>query len=86
MTVYEVFNSEPESIIDLKQKTEGFIAKGLSLYRIAEFDEAAAHFQSALSVYPQDRVPAKYARLCEKAKARKVNPATWKGVIQVAHK
>ncbi len=54
VTVYEVFEGDPEGIAQLKEQTKPEFECGLQLYYGKKFSEASVHFNQVLEKHPED--------------------------------
>ncbi len=79
VAIYEIFNGDPEFIIDLKLKTAATFEDGLKHYLAKEFAEAIYCFKQVLNTHEADKT----ARLYLDNSARYVSrgtPENWTGV------
>jgi two-component system sensor histidine kinase ChiS len=53
--VYEVFDGNPQEIIQLKVKTESYFEEGLQLYFLKKFADGAVFFKKVVDQNPNDR-------------------------------
>ncbi len=66
--IYEICDSDPPNIIDLKKKTLAFLQDGLIHYSSKEFSLAKQCFKQMLKVYADDKVAQFYLKCCEQGK------------------
>lgn len=67
VTLYEVFDTEPDNIKALKEKTQEDLEHGMQLFQNENFSKAQAYFETVLAVYPDDQVAAVYLEHCRQA-------------------
>ena len=60
MTIFEIFNSDAESIQEQKQQILGAFHEGLLNFYGRQWQEAISLFEKCLQIYPQDRVSRMY--------------------------
>lgn len=77
--LYDVFEGEPEKIVELKQRTRADYERGLKLYMAGKFAEAKACFESVLQVNPDDKTAALYLEHSTAMLGREA-PEGWEGV------
>lgn len=85
IVLYEVYDTDPEEIAALKEKSSPYISGGVSLFRDKQFEEARKLFREALLIYQADSVARVYYKLSEKFMNTSV-PENWKGAIEVFRK
>lgn len=85
IVLYEIYNTDLPEIIELKNKTAPLIARGISLFRERQFEEARKQFREALRSYELDSVARLYYKLSTKFMATPV-PDNWQGAIEVLRK
>lgn len=85
ISLYEVFDADPEEIAEFKSRTSAFISVGIAHFREKEFAEARKLFREVLLVYPADSVAKVYYKLCTKFLSGPV-PENWTGAIEVLRK
>lgn len=79
VTVFEIFDGDPEAVAQLKKDTkEGFEA-GLGLYYERKFAEASVRFNQVLEENPEDKAALIYLKRCASYMVQGV-PADWTGV------
>jgi class 3 adenylate cyclase len=85
VTIYEVFDWEPEEVREMKKTYESELLMGISFYKIREFGEAKNYFEMCQARNRQDPVVNVYLQRCEKYM---VNPPDedWNGAIQLDKK
>ena len=80
--IYEVYETDEEKIVELKDRTKSLIARGLLSYKMRNFDESLNFFKQARDVFPDDRVAQIYIQRCNKY-ILKPPPPDWKGVDRI---
>jgi two-component system sensor histidine kinase ChiS len=60
--VYEVFDGDPDSVIQLKLKTENDFKKGMELYLKKDFARACVQFNNVLEINPDDKAADHFLR------------------------
>ncbi len=71
LSVFEVFDSDPDEIVALKLETRIDFEKGLSLYYDWQFAEAQVYFEQVLQYFPQDKATQFYLQqMAEMMEAR----------------
>ena len=83
--IYDVFNSNPEDIRDLKQQTLPSYNEGLLNYHSRNWEEALKLFNKCLKVYPGDTVSKIYVERCTQFK-NDPPPLGWDGVSRLKQK
>lgn len=80
--IYEIYNSDNESIQELKSRTAPFILKGLKHRKKREWDKALCCFQEALDLFPEDLAIKQHLEYCLMLKD---NPPSfeWDGAINL---
>ena len=84
-SVYEIYDSEPQTTIKLKNATQETLDQGISAYYKRQFKTATEHFQQAISNYPNDRISQIYLELAEIYKQNGV-PDGWNGEVEMTEK
>jgi len=79
VTVYEVFEGDPEGIAGLKDQTKPEFQSGLQLYYCKKFSEASVHFSQVLEQNPADLAARIYLKRCANYMVNGVSP-DWTGV------
>ncbi len=79
VTVYEVFEADPETIAGLKEETKPAFESGLQLYYGKKFSEASVHFNQVLEKNPGDLAARIYLKRCANYMVNGV-PPDWTGV------
>ncbi len=79
VTVYEVFEGDPEGIVGLKEQTKPEFESGLQLYYGKKFSEASVHFNQVLEKNPADLAARIYLKRCANYMVNGV-PPDWTGV------
>jgi class 3 adenylate cyclase len=62
VSVFEIFDGDPEEVVELKLKTRPNFEKGLLHYHNHEFREAISYFNNVLELNPQDKAAQVYLR------------------------
>ncbi len=75
VSVFEIFDGEPDAVIELKNKTRQTLAQGLDLYYRGEFPESTVSFDSVLQQNPGDRIAQLHLR--RSANAMRQLSADW---------
>ena len=65
VSVFEVYDAEPATIVELKNKTKTAFETSLLLYSQKKFAQANEIFQEILQINPQDRATKMYIERCE---------------------
>ena len=65
VSVFEVYDAEPATIVELKNKTKTAFETSLLLYSQKKFTQANRIFQEILQINPQDRAAKLYVERCE---------------------
>jgi DNA-binding response OmpR family regulator len=79
ITVYEVFEGDPEGIAGSKEQTKPAFESGLQLYYEKKFAEASVHFNQVLEKSPSDLAARIYLKRCANYMINGVSP-DWTGV------
>ncbi|MDM8559693.1 cache domain-containing protein [Candidatus Parabeggiatoa sp. HSG14] len=79
VTVYEVFDGDMPSVIELKKNTMIYLENGLSHYCRKEFVQAKQCFKKMLHIYPEDKAAQIYLNRCEHFQKVGV-PEDWEGI------
>jgi CheY-like chemotaxis protein len=79
VTVYEVFEGDPEAIAQLKEQTKPSFESGLRLYYAKKFSEASVHFSQVLEKHAGDLAARIYLKRCANYMVNGV-PSDWTGV------
>jgi two-component system sensor histidine kinase ChiS len=85
VTVYEVFEGDPEAIAALKEQTKSEFENGLELYYGKKFSEASVHFNQVLEKHPADLAARIYLKRCANYMVNGV-PPEWTGVETLLEK
>jgi DNA-binding response OmpR family regulator len=85
VTVYEVFEGDPEGIAGLKEQTKPEFESGLELYYGKRFSEASVHFSQVLEKNPADLAARIYLKRCANYMVNGV-PPDWTGVETLLEK
>lgn len=79
ITLYEVFNGDPEALQELKLQTLELFEQGVAYYREKKFSTALLLFEKILHIYPDDKAAQIYAQRCAHLKQHGV-ARDWQGV------
>ena len=79
VSVHEVFDGDPPSVIDLKEQTKVNFEQGLCLYYDRKFSEASVKFNQVLEKHPEDRAARIYLKRSANYMVNGV-PDDWTGV------
>jgi two-component system sensor histidine kinase ChiS len=85
VSVHEVFDGDPPSVIDLKEQTKDDFEQGLCLYYDRKFSEASVKFNQVLEKHPQDRAARIYLKRSANYMVNGV-PEDWTGVEVLSQK
>jgi len=85
VTIYEVFEGDPEGIAGLKEHTKPEFESGLELYYGKKFSEASVHFNQVLEKNPADLAARIYLKRCANYMVNGV-PPDWTGVETLSEK
>jgi adenylate cyclase len=85
VTVFEVFEGDADTIVQLKEKTKPGFESGLQLYYGKKFSEASVQFNQVLEQNPQDLAARIYLKRCANYMVSGV-PADWTGVETLLEK
>lgn len=82
VSIYEIFDSDPEEIIERKSATKPDFEKGILLYYEKNFSEARTHFNRVLQKNPQDKGAQIYLERCASFLENGV-PKDWSGIADL---
>ena len=85
VTVYEVFDGDPQSIVELKEQTKQNFEEGLELYYDKQFSEASVQFNQVLKKNSQDKAARIYLERSANYMVQGV-PDDWTGVETLLEK
>lgn len=85
VSVFEIYDGDPEKMIALKLKTKSDFEEGLNLYYAKEFAEAAVCFKQVLKTNPDDKTANLYLKRSAQFMVQGV-PEEWDGVETLEHK
>lgn len=85
LSVFEVFDGEPEPIIALKQQTQQDFEQGLELYYARRFSESSVKFHRVLEQNPDDKAALLYLERAARFLVQGV-PGDWTGIEIVTEK
>ncbi len=85
VAIYEVLDFHDSSTFPHLEEAIGHFHEGLLLYRAGSWHQAMCHFERALAIHPEDRLPAIYLERCRQLLAEP--PRTcWDGVFVMREK
>lgn len=64
VTIYEIYNTNPDRVIEQKQITLNYFKEGIGLYKEGKFKEARRTFRKCIKIAPADTVPPLYIERC----------------------
>jgi two-component system sensor histidine kinase ChiS len=79
VTVHEVFDGDPQLVVELKEQTKATFEEGLRLYYKRRFSEASVQFNQVLQKNPEDMAARIYLKRCAKYMVNGVSD-DWSGV------
>ena len=79
VTVFEIFDGDPEAVAQLKKDTKESFEAGLGLYYERKFAEASVRFNQVMEKNPADKAALIYLKRCASYMVQGV-PADWTGV------
>jgi two-component system sensor histidine kinase ChiS len=79
VSVHEVFDGDPPTVIELKEQTKANFEEGLGLYYDRKFSEASVKFNQVLENHPEDRAARIYLKRSANYMVNGV-PEDWTGV------
>jgi two-component system sensor histidine kinase ChiS len=85
VTVYEVFEGDPEAIAALKERTKPSFERGLQLFYGKKFSEASVHFNEVLEKNAGDLAAKIYLKRCAHYMVNGVS-AEWTGIEALLEK
>ncbi|MCK4777359.1 MAG: adenylate/guanylate cyclase domain-containing protein, partial [Actinomycetia bacterium] len=85
VVIYEVFDSDPENIKQMKNLTKADLMLGLIHYKMRNFTDAINFFKSASALFPDDPVTNIYITRCENY-IKNPPPEDWKGAVRLLRK
>jgi class 3 adenylate cyclase len=80
ITIYEIFNGDPENIQKLKLELKKDFEQAIALYQVKEFEKAKQLFTHYLTKFPDDKPAQLYLKRCERYAAEGV-PDDWNGTF-----
>jgi adenylate cyclase len=83
--LYEIYNTDPPEIQDLKRKAGSSILRGLTQRRRMAWDRAIAAFEKALTIYPGDHAAKYHIKQCQLLRHMDL-PDDWDGSIELFEK
>jgi len=85
VSVYEVFNGDPEQVVEFKEQTKSSFEEGLRLYYERNFSEASVQFNQVLQKNPGDKAARIYLERSAHYMVKGV-PEDWTGVEGLTQK
>jgi two-component system sensor histidine kinase ChiS len=85
VSVHEVFDGDPQSVMELKEQTKGFFEEGLRLYYDKKFSESSVQFNQVLQKNPEDKAARIYLKRSADYMINGV-PDDWTGVESLTKK
>jgi class 3 adenylate cyclase/CheY-like chemotaxis protein len=82
VSIYEIFDSDPDDVIELKSETKPDFEKGILLYYEKNFAESRAHFHRVLQKNPQDKAAQIFLERCSGFLEKGV-PKDWSGIADL---
>jgi two-component system sensor histidine kinase ChiS len=76
--VHEVFDGDPQPVVDLKNETKANFEEGLRLYYEKKFSEASVQFNQVLQKNSEDKAARIYLERCAHYMVKGV-PDDWTG-------
>lgn len=83
--IYEVYDGDPEDVIELKHSTKAVFEEGLRYYFAREFIKAMGCLTQVLAVHPDDKTAQLYVERCARFISQGV-PEDWQGVEIIDNK
>lgn len=83
--LYEIFDSDPEALKEIKLRTRPHLHRGILLYKVGQFEEAYAEFKAMYDLYPEDRVARIYLKRCKRL-LESPPAGDWEGVMRLQRK
>ena len=85
VSVFEIYDGDPEEAIEFKLKTKADFEAGLNRYFEQDFEEAGVSFRNVLELSPEDKTAKLYLERCAQFMVQGV-PEDWQGVEEMDHK
>jgi adenylate cyclase len=85
VSVYEIFDADPQPVALLKEQTKADFEEGLRLYYDRKFSESSVRFNQVLAKNPADKAARIYLERCAHYMVKGV-PEDWTGVEALAQK
>jgi two-component system sensor histidine kinase ChiS len=79
VAVFEVYDGDPQPLIELKTQTRADFEQGVELYHQEKFAQAQAIFQQVLQLNDQDKAARLYVKRCEQLQTYGISQG-WDGV------
>jgi class 3 adenylate cyclase len=79
VSVFEVYDAEPEAVVNIKNQNKADFESAILLYNEREFTQAKEIFQKILQINLQDRAATMYVERCEYYQRHGV-PEEWSGI------
>jgi class 3 adenylate cyclase/HAMP domain-containing protein len=83
--VYEIFDSDPENLIEMKLKTKDDFERGIRFFQKKMFAEALECFRRVVEINNGDKACLLYINRCEQMQQYGI-PENWDGVTAIEHK
>ncbi len=83
--VYEIFDSDPEKLIEMKLKTKDDFERGIQLFQKSMLEEALKCFSRVAEINNSDKACLLYMNRCEHMRTYGI-PEAWDGVTAMQHK
>jgi two-component system sensor histidine kinase ChiS len=80
ITIYEIFNGDPENVQKLKLELKKDFEQAVALYQVKEFEKAKQLFNQYLIKFPDDKPAQLYLKRCERYAVEGV-PDDWNGTF-----
>ncbi len=85
VSIFEVFDGETETVVEVKRRTKPDFEEGVSLYYDKRFAEASEKFHDVLEQNPEDKTVQIYLQRAAHFIAHGV-PPDWNGVEELTEK
>jgi two-component system sensor histidine kinase ChiS len=79
VSVHEVFDGDPQPVVELKEQTKARFEEGLRLYYERKFSESSVQFNQVLEKNPEDKAARIYLKRCANYMVKGVSE-NWTGV------
>ncbi len=84
VSIFDIFNGDPEDIVELKRKTQSEFERAVHLYFNREFTAAAMLFRKVLAVHPTDKAANYYLQESTYYETNGT-PEEWNGIFRTEH-